>query len=82
MTQFLPDACVAVRPFAHQHEGETVTIGDLGRRVFLTIPAAARSSLNTVDLLTLGALSFGLQAGGLIVWIVGLHRARTQRSSR
>jgi hypothetical protein len=41
MAQFPLDARVAVRPITHRHEGPNVTIGDLGRQVFLTIPTEA-----------------------------------------
>jgi putative peptide zinc metalloprotease protein len=39
MAQFQRDARVAIRPFAHQREGQSVTIADLGRQIFVTIPA-------------------------------------------
>lgn len=38
MPRFALDGRVAVCPFAHQRDGESVTIGDLDRQVFLTIP--------------------------------------------
>ena len=55
MAQFPLDARVAVRPIAQRREGESVTIGDLSREVFLTIPAEA------MDLLT--ALADGRTVG-------------------
>ena len=38
MARFEPDAHVAVRPFARNHEGENVTIGLLDGQTFVTIP--------------------------------------------
>jgi hypothetical protein len=38
MAHYPPDSIVMVRPFAHQQDGSTVTIGDLARQVFLAIP--------------------------------------------
>jgi putative peptide zinc metalloprotease protein len=55
MSQFPLDARVAVRPLAHQRDGQSVTIGDLSRQVFLTIPAEG--------LEILGALTAGKTVG-------------------
>jgi len=49
MAQFALDARVAVRPLAHQRDGESVTIGDLSRQVFLTIPVEALDILNPLS---------------------------------
>jgi hypothetical protein len=38
MTDFPPDSLVEVRPFVHSRNGDTVTIGDVDRQVFLAIP--------------------------------------------
>ncbi|MGH3736080.1 MAG: site-2 protease family protein [Micromonosporaceae bacterium] len=38
MAGYEPDALVTVRPFAHQREKDSVTIGDLERQVYLSIP--------------------------------------------
>jgi putative peptide zinc metalloprotease protein len=51
MTQFPSHARVAVRPIAHRREGPSVTIGDLGRQRFLTIPA---EGLEILDALAAG----------------------------
>ncbi|MGH2941232.1 MAG: hypothetical protein ACRDLN_00435 [Solirubrobacteraceae bacterium] len=48
MAQFPLDARVAVRPIAHQRDGENVTIGDLSRQVFLTIPAEGMDILSAL----------------------------------
>jgi hypothetical protein len=40
------------------------------------------SSYDTVDLLTLAVVAFGLQGAGLILWIRSLYQARAQRSTR
>ncbi|MDX6718870.1 MAG: putative peptide zinc metalloprotease protein [Solirubrobacteraceae bacterium] len=48
MTQFPLDARVAVRPIAQQREGQSVTIGDLGRQVFLTIPTEGMDILSAL----------------------------------
>lgn len=48
MSEFPPDARVAVRPIAHQFEGQSVTIGDLDRQVFLTIPAEGLGILSAL----------------------------------
>lgn len=48
MAQFPLDARVAVRPFAHQRDGESVTIGDLSRQVFLSIPAEGLDILSAL----------------------------------
>jgi putative peptide zinc metalloprotease protein len=48
MTQFSPDARVAVCPFAERREGDSVTIGDLDRQVFLTIPAEGLEILSAL----------------------------------
>ncbi|MDX6708509.1 MAG: putative peptide zinc metalloprotease protein [Solirubrobacteraceae bacterium] len=49
MSQFQHDARVAVRPIARQREGDSVTIGDLERQVFLTIPAEAMEILAALE---------------------------------
>jgi hypothetical protein len=49
MTRFPLDARVAVRPIAHRREGESVTIGDLDRQVFLTIPAEGMDILCALE---------------------------------
>jgi len=51
MAQFPLDAPVAVRPFAARREGPSVTIGDVSRQVFLTVPAEA---LDIMDALAAG----------------------------
>jgi hypothetical protein len=48
MTRFPLDARVAVRPIAQQREGQSITIGDLGRQVFLTIPAEGMDILSAL----------------------------------
>jgi hypothetical protein len=48
MVQFPLDARVAVRPIAHQRDGESVIIGDLSRQVFLTIPAEGLDILSAL----------------------------------
>lgn len=48
MTHFALDARVAVVPFAQRQEGSSVTIGDLDRQVFLTIPAEGLDLLNAL----------------------------------
>jgi putative peptide zinc metalloprotease protein len=48
MAQFSLDARVAVRPIAHRREGQSVTIGDLDRQVFLTIPAEGLDILSAL----------------------------------
>jgi putative peptide zinc metalloprotease protein len=48
MVQFPLDARVAVRPIAHQRDGESVIIGDLSRQVFLTIPAEGLEILSAL----------------------------------
>src|SRR5712692_8126400 len=48
MTRFQPDTRVVVHPFAHRHEGRSVTIGDLGRQVFLAIPAEGLDILSAL----------------------------------
>jgi len=48
MTRFPLDTRVAVCPIAHQPDGENVTIGDLSRQVFLTIPAEAMEILSAL----------------------------------
>jgi putative peptide zinc metalloprotease protein len=48
MTQFPLDSRVAVCPFAQHREGQDVTIGDLGRQVFLTIPAEGLDVLSAL----------------------------------
>lgn len=55
MANFSRDARVVVHPFVQRREGETVTIGDLDRRVFVTVPAEA--------LEILGALAAGETVG-------------------
>lgn len=39
---------MAVRPIAHKREGQSVTIGDLDRQVFLTIPAEGMDILSAL----------------------------------
>jgi hypothetical protein len=39
---------VAVRPIAHQRDGPSVTIGDLSRQIFLTIPAEGLDILSAL----------------------------------
>lgn len=51
MTQFPLHARVAVRPTARRREGSSVTLGDLSRQVFLTIPA---EGLEILDALAAG----------------------------
>ncbi|HEV7808673.1 MAG TPA: site-2 protease family protein [Solirubrobacteraceae bacterium] len=48
MAQFPLDARVAVCPIAHQRDGHSVTIGDLDRQVFVTIPAEGLDILNAL----------------------------------
>lgn len=48
MARFQPDARVAVRPFAHNQEGQDVTIGDLDRQVFVTIPVEGLGILSAL----------------------------------
>jgi putative peptide zinc metalloprotease protein len=48
MTQFPLDARVSVRPIAQRREGASVTIGDLSRQVFLTIPAEGMELLTAL----------------------------------
>lgn len=48
MPQFTLDARVAVRPIVHRRDGQSVTIGDLGRQVFLTIPAEGLDILSAL----------------------------------
>jgi putative peptide zinc metalloprotease protein len=48
MSQFPLDARVAVRPIVHRREGQSVTIGDLSRQVFLTIPAEGLDILSAL----------------------------------
>ncbi|MQA26627.1 MAG: hypothetical protein GEU94_14435 [Micromonosporaceae bacterium] len=49
MVGYGPDALVAVRPFAQQREGDSVTIGDLERQVFLSIPAEGLDILDSLS---------------------------------
>jgi putative peptide zinc metalloprotease protein len=51
MARFEPDAHVAVRSFARNHEGENVTIGLLDQQAFVTIPA---EGLEILDVLAEG----------------------------
>jgi len=55
MSQFPHGSRVAVRPIARRIDGDSVTIGDLERQVFLTVPADA--------LLVLSALEDGKTVG-------------------
>ncbi|MDX6719170.1 MAG: putative peptide zinc metalloprotease protein [Solirubrobacteraceae bacterium] len=48
MTQFPLDARVAVCPFVDRREGDSVTIGDLDRQVFLTIPVEGLEILSAL----------------------------------
>jgi hypothetical protein len=48
MVQFPPDSRVSVRPIAHRREGQSVTIGDLTRQVYLTIPAEGLDILSAL----------------------------------
>ncbi|HWH10621.1 MAG TPA: hypothetical protein VG165_05805 [Solirubrobacteraceae bacterium] len=48
MTQFPLDARVAVTAITHRREGSSVTIGDLDRQVFLTIPVEAMDILSAL----------------------------------
>lgn len=49
MSQFLHSSRVAVRPVARQVEGDSVTLGDLERQVFLTVPADAMLVLSALE---------------------------------
>ena len=49
MPQFSHSSRVAVRPIARHLEEESVTIGDLERQVFLTIPADALPLLDALE---------------------------------
>lgn len=51
MAGYPPDSLVTVRPFARHRDGETATIGDHDREVYLTIPA---SGLDILDDLAAG----------------------------
>jgi putative peptide zinc metalloprotease protein len=51
MTSYPPDAVVRVRPFTHRRNGDTVTVGDIERGVFLEIPA---EGLDILDALSAG----------------------------
>jgi hypothetical protein len=48
MARFPLEARVAVRPFAHQRDGQSITIGDLDRQVFLTIPVEGLDILSAL----------------------------------
>jgi putative peptide zinc metalloprotease protein len=48
MARFEPDAQVAVRPFARNHEGENVTLGLVDQQVFVTIPVEGVEILDTL----------------------------------
>lgn len=48
MAAYPPDTLVAVPPFVHRSEGNQVTIGDLDRNVFLSIPAEGMDILNAL----------------------------------
>jgi putative peptide zinc metalloprotease protein len=49
MSQFSHSSRVAVRPIALQHDGNSVTLGDLERQVFLTVPAEAMLILSALQ---------------------------------
>jgi len=49
MAQFPADVYVAVRPLACRREGQHITIGDLDRGVFLTIPAEGMDLLDALS---------------------------------
>ena len=48
MAGYPPDSHVMVRPFTHRREGDTVTIGDIDRQVFLAIPAEGMDILDSL----------------------------------
>jgi len=48
MAVYPPDTFVAVRPFSHIRNGEEVTIGDIERQVFLTIPVEGLDILTSL----------------------------------
>src|SRR5690349_21285712 len=48
MVTFAPDTIVSVRPFDSRIDGDTVTIGDVERQVFLAIPAEALGLLRAL----------------------------------
>jgi putative peptide zinc metalloprotease protein len=49
MAQFRADSCVTVRPFASRREGQYITIGDVDRGAFVTIPAEGLDLLNALS---------------------------------
>lgn len=48
MTGYTPDSLVAVRPFKHRLDGETVFLGDIDRQVFVAIPAEGLDILESL----------------------------------
>jgi len=48
MAGYPPDSLVMVRPFTHRRDGETVTIADTERQVFLAIPAEGLDILQSL----------------------------------
>ena len=48
MTGYTPDSLVAVRPFKHRFDGDTVILGDIDRQVFVAIPAEGLDILDSL----------------------------------